>query len=115
GRPGTPVTLGFFEERYNEARHAAAVARHLGTDHTELYERAEEAQAVIPGLPDMYDEPFADSSQIPTCLVAGLARRHVTVALSGDAGDELFGGDNRFFWAPDLCRPGRRAPRAARP
>jgi len=97
-------TIGFRESDFDEAGYARSVARHLGTEHTELYLTPQETRSVIPLLPTLFDEPFADSSQIPTYLVSKLAHQHVTVSLSGDGGDELFGGYQHYFWTPSVWK-----------
>tara|TARA_R110002049_G_scaffold23781_3_gene84438 strand:+ start:43940 stop:45949 length:2010 start_codon:yes stop_codon:yes gene_type:complete len=104
-------SIGFAEARFNEAPHAAKVAEHLKTDHTEFLLREEEALDLVPNLPDIYDEPFADSSQIPTVLLCREARKSVTVALTGDGADEIFGGYNRHVFGPSLWRKAARVPK----
>jgi asparagine synthase (glutamine-hydrolysing) len=114
GKPVHTFSIGFHEERYNEAEHARAVAAHLGTRHTDLYIDESTLLSVVPKLSIMYDEPHADSSQIPTYLVAKLAREHVTVALSGDGGDELFAGYDRYAQGTALMQGLGRLPLSLR-
>jgi asparagine synthase (glutamine-hydrolysing) len=113
-RPVRTFTIGFDDERFDEAPHAKKVAQHLGCDHTELYLGPDEVMQAIPRVSAVYDEPFADSSQLPTMLVCELARRSVTVALGGDGADEVFGGYNRYVWWNDLWDRTRGTPTVLR-
>ena len=113
----TPVrtfAVGFDEREFDESHHARLIARHLGTDHTELTVRGNDVLALVPRMPDIYSEPFADSSQLPTVLLSQLIRRHVNVALSGDGGDELFGGYNRYSLGSRVWPYVSRVPRSVR-
>ncbi len=109
----TPVrtfSIGFDDKGFNEAEHAKAVAGHLGTDHTEFYVSPQDALNLIPTLPHIYDEPFSDSSQVPTYMVCALAKKHVTVVLTGDGGDEFFYGYRKYLWAKNLLKSIGRLP-----
>jgi asparagine synthase (glutamine-hydrolysing) len=112
--PIRTFTIGFREDGFNESDVAEEVAKQIGTDHLTMYVTAQDALKVVSKLPRIYDEPFADSSQIPTYLLSALTRQHVTVALSGDGGDELFGGYNRYLWAQPLWRGLALIPRPLR-
>ena len=107
-------SVGFNEAEYNEAKHAHMVSKHLGTNHSELYVSERDALDIIPNLPHIYDEPFADSSQIPTYIISKFAKQKVSVALSGDAGDEIFGGYNRYVFAQKMFGKVRKIPIAIR-
>lgn len=109
-QPVRTFTIGFHEKPFDEAVHARAIAKHLGTDHTELYVRPDEALDAVSLMPHLYDEPFGDSSQLPTCLLARLASANVKVALSGDGGDEVFGGYDRYGRAASLLERVTRLP-----
>jgi asparagine synthase (glutamine-hydrolysing) len=113
-QPIQTFSIGFHEQDFNEAPYAKAVAQHLGTEHHEHYFSSADAMEVIPSLPEMFDEPFADSSQLPTYLVSKIARQRVTVALSGDGGDELFAGYTRYHLAQQIWRQCAWMPRAVR-
>lgn len=112
--PVRTFTVGFDDPAYDESSAAAAVAGHLGTEHVELRVTPKDTLDVVPRLSEIYDEPFADSSQIPTVLISELTREHVTVSLSGDGGDELFGGYNRYVWCPSIWRKVRPLPQSLR-
>jgi len=113
-RPVRTFTISFENPAFDESKHAEAVARHLGTEHTTFPVSGAEALDVVPKLAEMYDEPFADPSQVPTHIVSALTRKRVTVALSGDGGDELFSGYNRYQWTESVWRPGAKMPLALR-
>lgn len=113
-QPVKTFTIGFDDVNYNEAEQAKAIATHLHTEHTELYLTAEQTRAIIPDLANFYDEPFADASQLPTYIVAKLTRQHVKVSLSGDGGDELFAGYNRYTWVPAIWNKISLLPKPAR-
>jgi asparagine synthase (glutamine-hydrolysing) len=113
-RPVKTFSIAFREEQFNEAPHAARVAEHLGTDHTEIMLTPDDALAVVPRLPEMFDEPFASPSNIPNFLLSQVARQDVTVTLLGSGGDEVFGGYNRYTYGDRVLRPISRLPRALR-
>jgi asparagine synthase (glutamine-hydrolysing) len=113
-RPARSFTIGFSDKDYDESTDARRVANHLGTEHTELFVTPDHVLDLIPRLPTLYDEPFADASQIPSFLVAKMTRQHVTVCLTGDGGDETFAGYNRHFWSPAIWDRIKNVPPALR-